>query len=1051
MKKILALTGIALLVACGDDVTQINQNGLEVVESVGDLPKCSGSNEGEQAYVKGELSPRICIEGEWFATKTSEAPDFSCKTEELKDGSGLKIICNGDSIGVVLNGEKGKDGKNGKDGKDGEDGEDGNDGNDGVNGSGCSMTDRTESTITVVCGDSTMVIELGTGSSGDELEPDSERVAVSLDSLAGFSQKGPFLKGSKVFLYELSDGRTLKQTNGNFTSYITREDGRYKFSARDLASQYAMIEVEGNYRNEVTGKPSDAAIRLRALTDMRKRSNANVNLLTTLEFDRVYYLVTREHKTVKQAKIQAQKEILSAFYIDTTKVTASSEDLDVFGEGEGNAALLAISILLQRDTTETALTVLMTEIANGLETTGKWDDLAARAAVAKWALEVDSGDASRLNDFRYNVHEWGLGEVPEFEKHIRRFASLESGLGICGSDSVPVGMVKNATNPDFGEFYAENYLNAFHKTRFICEDGGVGKWHVATDIQKDTLNWGHDAKKGDFRYGQINSELTYVYDGNYWRHGTDLDGVVGFGCIEDYKDTVLNAAGLWFKCVGDTNIWIDESYFKTAWRNATNIEKDTVGWGHDYNEGSVQRGQITGQAYVYENNNWRLGTEFDGVVGLGCIETRKDTVLKAADSWFKCVGDTSVWIDESYFDMAWRYATDIEMDTVGWGHGYVGDVQRGQSTGQVYVYENNSWRLGTEMDLSLKKACMESTEGDTSAIAIDGVYYVCDPNACGYYSCVEYDYENGACLEEVCVQPLGRQWTAAPDIYNDTYVLRDECKKGDNGAYGKDGLVPGELNPENIYVCDNGKFRAADSIEVGGGKSCTSYNRDTVLMLANQYSYYRCTKNNWEIALDSLNFGTVEDTAGNVYKTVGIKTQIWMAENMRLEVEGSLCLPDADSCAKYGRYYTWVTAIGKTESECGYGHGCFFDAKVRGICPDGWHVPSREEWDVLIDAVGGYDRSSEHLKSKSGWNQNGNGLDTYGFNMLPSNEAGMNGYVYAMSYTNAYVWTSTDYDGMDACDADFTATYHHVTLAKRDKRDYYSVRCVMDRAPADHN
>ena len=968
MKKILALAGIALLVACGDDVTQINQNGLEVVESVGDLPKCSGSNEGEQAYVKGELSPRICIEGEWFATKTSEAPDFSCKTEELKDGSGLKIVCNGDSIGVVLNGEKGKDGKNGKDGKDGEDGEDGNDGNDGVNGSGCSMTDRTESTITVVCGDSTMVIELGTGSSGDELEPDSERIVVSLDSLAGFSQKGPFLKGSKVFLYELSDGRTLKQTNGNFTSYITREDGRYKFSARDLASQYAMIEVEGNYRNEVTGNPSNAAIRLRALTDMRKRSNANVNLLTTLEFDRVYYLVTREHKTVKQAKIQAQKEILDAFYIDTTKVTASSEDLDVFGEGEGNAALLAISILLQRDTTETALTVLMTEIANGLETTGKWDDLAARAAVAKWALEVDSGDASRLNDFRYNVYKWGLGEVPEFEKHIRRFASLESGLGICGSESNPVGLVKNVTNPYFGEFYAEDYLDVINKTRFICEDGNVGKWHVASDIQKDTLNWGHDAKKGDFRYGQINDELTYVYDGNYWRHGTDLDGVVGFGCLDDYKDTVLEVAGSWFKCVGDTNIWIDESYFKTAWREATDIEKDTVGWGHVDEEGAVRNGKI--------------------------------------------------------------------------------------NTNLTYVYEKGNWRLGTEMDSLLSKACMDSTEGDTSAIALNGVYYVCDANACGRFGpyCKKYDPEMGwICLQYECEEPLGHRWTAAPRIYNDTYAYREECKKGDNGAFGKDSLVPGALNPEIIYVCDRGEFRMADSIEVHGGKGCTSYNRDTVLMLANQYSYYKCTENNWEIDLDSLNFGTVEDTAGNVYKTVGIKTQIWMAENMRLEVEGSTCDSDADTCAKYGRLYRWTAAVGKTDLECGYGQGCYFETSVQGICPDGWHVPSREEWKVLFEAVGGADRAGEKLKSKSGWAQNGNGLDIYGFNMLPAGSGGMYGGVSGVGTTDAFVWSSTDVDGMDAYDADFYADYHDAPLTRRDKRDYFSVRCVMDTAPAGQN
>ncbi len=961
MKKFLALAGIALLVACGDDVTQINQNGLEVVESVGDLPKCTDNNEGEQAYVKGEPSPRICIEGEWFATKTGDASDFSCKTVELKDGSGLKIVCNGDSIGVVLNGEKGKDGKAGKDGKDGDDGKDGED---GEAGSGCSMTDRTDSTITVKCGDSTMVIELGAGSENGELEPDSERVAVSLDSLAGFSQKGPFLKGSKVFLYELSDGRTLKQTNGNFTSYITRDDGRYRFSARDLASQYAMIEVDGNYRNEVTGKPSNAAIRLRALTDMRKRSNANVNLLTTLEFDRVYYLVTREHKTVKQAKAQAQKEIFDAFYIDTAIVAGSSEDLDVFGEGDGNAALLAISILLQRDTSETALTVLMTEIANGLETTGKWDDLAARAAVAKWALEVDTGDASRLNDFRNHVYGWGLGEVPEFEKHIRRFANLESGLGICGSESNPVGLVKNVTNPYFGEFYAENYLDASHKTRFICEDGGIGKWHVATDIQKDTLNWGHDAKKGDFRYGQINSELTYVYDGEKWRHGTDLDSVVGFGCLDDYKDTVLEKAGSWYKCVGDTNIWIDESYFKTAWREATDIEKDTVGWGHADEEGTVRNGKF--------------------------------------------------------------------------------------NTKLTYVYEGGNWRLGTELDSLLNEACLESSVGDTSSDNINGVYYVCaEDNVCaGAYGCVKFDDETGACLLEGCSEYLVvHRWMPAPDIYNDTYVLRDECKKGDNGAYGKDGLVPGELNPENIYVCDNGKFRAADSIEVHGGKGCTSYNRDTVLVLANQYSYYRCTENNWEIALDTLNFGTVEDADGNVYKTVGIKTQMWMAENMRLEVEGSLCALDADTCAKYGRYYKWTAAIGKPESECGYGHSCCFETDVQGICPDGWHVPSVENWNTLIEVAGGKNTGGNALKSKTSWGRNGGGADTYGFNALPAGGI--------MDYTvdevpidmnsTAFFLSSNEKDVAGTAVVELSTGYLIVFGGSSiDKRRYFSLRCVKD-------
>ena len=287
-------------VACGDETTQINQTGLEVADSVDDLSKCTKDREGEQAFVKDENAARICIDGDWVPM----VGDYSCKTVELKDGSGLKIVCNGDSIGVVLNGSDGKDGKNGKDGEDGADGEDGKD----------------------------AVIPQ------DTLENDSERVAISLDSLVGYTQKGPFLKGSTVYLYELSDGRTLKQTNGNFTSNITRDDGRYKFNARDLVSQYAMIVVDGYYRNEVTGKTSDAPIRLKAITDMRKRSSVNVNILTHLEFERVYQLVTRGDKdgnklTVKQAKRQAQKEILEQFHIKLDDST-DAEDMDVFGSSD---------------------------------------------------------------------------------------------------------------------------------------------------------------------------------------------------------------------------------------------------------------------------------------------------------------------------------------------------------------------------------------------------------------------------------------------------------------------------------------------------------------------------------------------------------------------------------------------------------------------------------------------------------------------------------------------------------------------------------------------
>ena len=506
-----------IFAACGEstteNVTNINQMGMEVVSSEENLPKCTSDNEGEQVFVKGETSARICVDGEWFATASGNT-DFSCKTEELKDGSGLKIVCNGDSIGVVLNGEAGKDGIAGKNGENGKD---------GSTGAGCSISDKTDSTMTVVCGESKMILSVGGNAANYFFEADSERIAVNFDSLAGFTQKGPFLKGSTVYLYELSDGRTLKQTNGNFTSIITRDDGRYKFTARDLVSQYAMVVVEGYYRNEVTGAVSDAPIRLRALTDLRKHQDANVNLLTHLEYDRVYYLVTRgdstgKKLTVKQAKQQAQKEILKQFYIELDENT-DAEDMNVFGSSDADAALLALSILLQGDSNSTNLSVLATEISNAITETGKWDGenaAAVKAGIADWLLDMDL--QGKLANYRNNVNGWGLSAtVPYFEKYLRRFTSIENGLGVCGSESVPVGTVKNVSNSN-SKYYASSYSTTSDKggeTRFICVDADSARWRVATNIEKDTVGWEKSCTDGEYKQGLVTGEYYQCRSGEW--------------------------------------------------------------------------------------------------------------------------------------------------------------------------------------------------------------------------------------------------------------------------------------------------------------------------------------------------------------------------------------------------------------------------------------------------------------------------------------------------------------------------------------------------------
>ena len=609
-----AWSGISLailffLAACGDETTQINQIGMDVVASEDDLPECSDRNEGEQAMVKGERAIRVCMDGEWIVTASEgdtifvqggkdtvyvKDNDFSCTTKELADSSGLKIICNGDSIGVVLNGAKGDKGDKGEDGQNGTKGEDGH------NGAGCSLTGKTETTVTVTCGDSTMVIQLG-HATADSSEIDT--ATISLEALEGYTQKGPFLKGSSVYLYELNG--SLNQTNGNFTSVITNDDGRYRFRTRGLKYPYAMVVVDGYYRNEITGATSDAPIRLRAITDVSSRvtGSANVNLLTHLEYDRVNTLATGPGKLkLKEAKHKAQAEILDAFHFDTNLVkNVQSEDMDVFGKSDADAALLAVSVLLQGDGKAADLSVLQTELADDL-VDGKWDgegSAARKAELADWAMKTDT--VGQLDTIRGKVKGWGLGDgnVPDFEKFVRRFWSEENGLGVCGGAENPLGTVRHISNPK-SEYYAEDYYSADtagRKIRFICVDADSAKWRVAKDIEMDRFNWNPvNDSNGKLLPGQVTGKMM-VWDADTLRYANEKETGLDKGCVSyiNGKFYKLGGSTRYSKCTDDG--WI------VASDGTTGTVKDT--------DGKIYRiVAINDQLWMAENLNKNVENSF---------------------------------------------------------------------------------------------------------------------------------------------------------------------------------------------------------------------------------------------------------------------------------------------------------------------------------------------------------------------------------------------------------------------------------------------------------
>jgi len=102
-------------------------------------------------------------------------------------------------------------------------------------------------------------------------------------------------------------------------------------------------------------------------------------------------------------------------------------------------------------------------------------------------------------------------------------------------------------------------------------------------------------------------------------------------------------------------------------------------------------------------------------------------------------------------------------------------------------------------------------------------------------------------------------------------------------------------------------------------------------------------------------YGAFTDTRDNKkYKTTNIGSQTWMAENLNYQtLSGSWCYKNStDSCAKYGRLYDWATAMGVEPlfNSNLWGGG---DNNHQGVCPAGWHLPSRAEWGTLAVYAGG--------------------------------------------------------------------------------------------------
>ena len=218
----------------------------------------------------------------------------------------------------------------------------------------------------------------------------------------------------------------------------------------------------------------------------------------------------------------------------------------------------------------------------------------------------------------------------------------------------------------------------------------------------------------------------------------------------------------------------------------------------------------------------------------------------------------------------------------------------------------------------------------------------------------------------------------------------------------------------------------------------------------------------------NIDYDTMIDPRDNqVYKIVNVAegtgySQVWMAENLNYadsvktpSLKGrSWCYNDSTKyCKVGGRYYTWAAAIDSVAlatdkgnpMDCGFNRGCKFNRKIQGICPSGWHLPSKDEWGALIVALGNSGVAGKHLKALTGWggNSQGRGIDTYGFTALPVGRRAY-GDKFLMVGDNVYFWSSTEYSITLGYYMNLNDVYTKAYISQDDKTFGISVRCVKD-------
>lgn len=595
---------------------------------------------------------------------------------------------------------------------------------------------------------------------------------------------------------------------------------------------------------------------------------------------------------------------------------------------------------------------------------------------------------------------------------------IAAALSACSSDSASTKVLdnpetpENPDNPEKTSFYAGSVSGSVEGEKYL-DSAKVELFELSDDMERTGKSVTGDIDVAG-KYMVVADSFTTPYA------EVVVSGMAQWPCSGAKKDSWISAV---VDVTKDSSVNLnlftsfasaktkslvkkDNMEFSKAWEQA---EKDVRKWFALPAEGaSIKTLRFSGEGRSLELNELSLLHER---IAFGFSEVDFSKFRESTSDIFAQTVELNK--DEIFYSLGFlAYAIDLDY---GRGQWCMDGADFYPESSEFRTYAHLLWLslMGeTECSVDLKDSVHKTKFAVTSSVVRVPKYYTCDGTKWKFAGIesmpLRYpDAEDGLFVYD----ELGKAYVFDKDS-GWRYVTKAELDLEVGCIKSRKGKI------EDAYFCSDSGWVKMPKLDQNLGAFCNSDTRGDTVHVG--YSSFVCDSAWKVIPADTLDEWVEDPRDGKSYLIVPMGSQRWMGANLRYRdsvktpnlAGNTWCFENWESYCSgpYGVLYSWTAAMDLPD-----------DVKAdtvklklphRGICPEGWHVPSKADWDTLfafVEKYGPEGKLALTLMGKKDWAGGAHTptLNTFGFDALPSGRRKVDG-TYEGEYRNAYFWYTAE-------------------------------------------